>query len=101
MADLVGFAREIPMSIKVAWVLWLAWSIVQAAWFRRARVAAPIYEAPPRRRIEQHWAATSKVEGPYDVPSAPAAPLRDSEPQPGPVAVVETHPVVDEPFRRG
>ena len=98
MADFVGFAREIPMSIKVAWVLWLAWSIVQAAWFRRARVTAPVYRAPVRRRIEPHRMA---AEGPYDVPRPPGAPVRGSEVPPAPVAVVETHPVVDEPFRRG
>ena len=98
MADLVGFAREIPMSIKVAWMLWLAWSVVQAAWFRRARVAAPVYQAlPPRRRVPQPRAAAGS---PFDVPK-PAASVMESEAQPAPVAVVETHPVVDEPFRRG
>ena len=97
MADFVGFASEIPMSIKIAWMLWMAWSIVQAAWFRRARVAAPVYQAlPPRRRVPQERAAAS----PYDVPKPPAS-VRESEAPPEPGAVMEMPPVADEPFRRG
>ena len=98
MADLVGFAREIPMSIKVAWMLWFAWSVVQAAWFRRARVAAPVYQAlPPRRRVPQPRPAAGST---VDMPK-PAAPVMDSEAQPAPVAVMEMPPVADESFRRG
>ncbi len=99
MADLVGFASEIPMSIKVAWMLWLGWSIVQAAWFRRARVAAPVvYQAlPPRRRVPQPRKAADHS---YDVPRPPAV-VRESEAPPAPAAVVEMPPVLDEPFRRG
>jgi hypothetical protein len=98
MADLVGFAREIPMSIKIAWVLWMAWSVVQAAWFRRARVAAPVYQAlPPRRRVPQPKAAAAS---PIDVPG-PAARVMESEAQPAPVAVMEMPPGADELFRRG
>ena len=98
MADLVGFASEIPMSIKVAWILWLAWSIVQAAWFRRARVIAPVYQAPLRRRIGPHRMAAESLK---DTSRPGVATVRDSEDPPAPAVATDTHLVTDEPFRRG
>ena len=38
MSEVLGFANQLPMSIKLAWMFWLAWTLIQAGWFQRARV---------------------------------------------------------------
>jgi hypothetical protein len=71
MSQVLGFANQLPMSIKLAWMFWLAWTLIQAGWFQRARVMAPIkaqpLPSPARRRVERDPAASS----PYDVPKPP------------------------------
>ncbi len=90
MSDVLGFANQLPMSIKLAWMFWLAWTLIQAGLFQRARVMAPARSqpvavpTPSRRRAERDAAAVS----PYDVPRAPVS---------GPAVVME----VDMPQQLG
>ena len=87
MSEVLGFANQLPMSIKLAWMFWLAWTLIQAGWFQRARVMAPVkpqplpLSTPVRRRVERGQAATM----PYDVPRPPVTPATAS----GPAAAME------------
>ena len=75
MSDVLGFANQLPMSIKLAWMFWLGWTLIQAGWFQRARVIAPVKppqpQPPPvpRRKTERQPVGSS----PYDVPRPPVA----------------------------
>ena len=116
MADVVVLANQIPMPIKVAWILWLMWTIVQVCWFRRARIVAPVWQPgpalrPERRRVvpqrgRSNPASTPKaaatggvLAGAYDVPRPPASTVSGSEGQPGPLAGAETSPALAAPHR--
>ena len=111
MADVVVLANQIPMPIKVAWILWLVWTIVQVGWFRRARIVAPVWQPgpalrPERRRVvpqrgRSNPALTPKTAAPGGVPAGasgvpgpPASALSGSKGQPGPVAGAEMHPAL-------
>lgn len=70
MSQVLGFANQLPMSIKLAWMFWLAWTLIQAGWFQRARVMVAVrpvpMPVPQRRRTEREMASS-----PYDVPRPP------------------------------
>jgi hypothetical protein len=46
MTDLFVLANQISTPVKIAWLLWLAWVVVQAASYRWARAAVPAVEEP-------------------------------------------------------
>jgi len=43
--DLLLMVNDIPMPVKVAWLVWMLWCGVQVVWYRRARVEE--LTAPP------------------------------------------------------
>lgn len=116
MAEVVVLANQIPMPIKVAWILWLVWTIVQVGWFRRARIAAPVWQPgpalrPERRRVvaqrgRSNLALTPKAADPggvlagaSDVPRPPASAVSGSGGQREPVGRAEVHPALAESQR--
>lgn len=53
MADVLALANDVSTPIKVAWILWLAWGIVQIGWYRRACIAVPVSQPAPHARLER------------------------------------------------
>jgi hypothetical protein len=57
VANLLTSLNELPLVVKIGWMLWMAWGTAQVLWFRRAHVmvpvatvSAPAPAAPARRR---------------------------------------------------
>ena len=40
MADVIGLINDISTSVKLAWIVALAWAAIQVMWYRRGRVPA-------------------------------------------------------------
>ena len=116
MADVVVLVNQLPMPVMVAWILWLAWCVFQIAWFRRARIAVPVWQPAPSPRPARHRVAHQRgrsnpaltpeaavtqgvLAGAPDVPRPPASAVSGSEGQPGPVAEAETNPGLAAPHR--
>jgi hypothetical protein len=56
VADVITTVNALPLAIKAGWLIWVAWAAAQALWYRRARVAGSVAQAPvapaARRRPE-------------------------------------------------
>lgn len=75
MTDVVVLASQVSLPIKLAWFLWLAWSVVQIGWYRKVRVTASA--APrPASRTQIDETAVVQVLGP--VSAAPVAVSRSA-----------------------
>jgi hypothetical protein len=103
MAEVLDVTNAFSLSLKVAWIVWLAWGIGQVFWYRfeRASAAAPNLSSGvrvPRRAAAPHTArpvvmpsapATSRLITPTSIKAAqappPAAPVFDPS-----KAIVET-----------
>lgn len=77
MADVLVLANDVSMPIKVAWILWLTWSILQVGWYRRGRIAVPVSQPAPYARLER-----PRVEPPRYRAASATAPI---PPAPGDV----------------
>jgi hypothetical protein len=103
MAEVLDVTNAFSLSLKVAWIVWLAWGIGQVFWYRfeRASAVAPNLSSGvrvPRRTAAPHTArpvvmpsapATSRLITPTSIKAAqappPAAPVFDPS-----KAIVET-----------
>ena len=60
MADVVALLTQVSTPIKIGWVFWLTWSIVQTAWYRRSRFAVPVSRPATRPHVERQGAGPSR-----------------------------------------
>ena len=60
MADFVALLTQVSTPIKIGWVFWLTWSIVQTSWYRRSRFAAPVSRPAPRPQVERQGLRPSR-----------------------------------------
>jgi hypothetical protein len=51
VADFVALLTQVSTPIKIGWVFWLTWSIVQTSWYRRSHFAAPVSRPAPRPQV--------------------------------------------------
>jgi len=64
MRQLLELVTDLSPIVKGAWLIWGIWALVQIAWYRRSRVAAP--DRPPVR-------ATAAVHSPAVQPATATA----------------------------
>jgi hypothetical protein len=60
VADFVALLTQVSTPIKVGWVFWLTWSIVQTSWYRRSRFATPASRPAPRPQVERQGVGPSR-----------------------------------------
>jgi hypothetical protein len=80
VADFIFSLNHVATPIKLAWILWLVWAVVQVGWYRRARIALPVtppMQAPwpqpePRRSVEKIRHVEERHVAPQPQPAEPA-----------------------------
>jgi hypothetical protein len=80
MAEVMALANGVGVSnpIKLAWILWFAWGLVQVGWYRRACVAAsPVWVPPARPERPQR-----PTRAPQQEPVAQVLPFEPAASQP-------------------
>ena len=64
MTDLISVVHQISNPVKVAWAVWLGWTLAQVAWYRYGRTMAPAKEPMSRPRRNQMVSLKSFLDAP-------------------------------------
>ena len=63
MGELLEVVGDLPPMLKMGWIVFAAWSLAQAAWYQRARMAAPVPAKPARKRSRNSSARRPAARG--------------------------------------
>ena len=69
MLDVFSLLSDISPAIKIAWVVFAAWSAAQVMWYQRARAAA-VQAKPVRKRKSQSASRRPVARTPRSQPAA-------------------------------
>lgn len=76
MSEVLEILGDLPPWLKMGWMVFAAWSLAQAAWYQRARMAVAVPAKPARKRSRNSSARRPAARG-------TARASRSSEPDAG------------------